>query len=253
MKGNSVLTCLNDPKRPIVLAAIFFVLGGIVTPFLSQSVSALFKWFLEVRAAPQVVMCAPLQESRLIVRSDDEIIHDVEYGFPNDTLTSFQAGRNMLENVELLIYPLGRHQKMPILYYANVQTSDRMAIDDSTVKVEDSYISLQMPFLKAQEIVFIDLMFGQPVALLMEVRADDYSERFTGVPGCPDAPQSISSPPTENMFEYFFSECGENGDERCGIPATPGDGLQFEAGVVPQFEEVIIRHNKRVYRTQREK
>ena len=251
MRGDLALSLLKHIKNPMLIAAIFFVLGGIITPFLEQIVKSSYQKYSEGRNAPQAVICAPLQESRLIVRLGADIIHDVEYGFPNETLTAFQAGTRMLENVEILLYPLSHHGKRPVIYYANVQTSDRMATNDSTVEITDSSVFMKMPFLKAQEIVYFDLLFGQPVSILMEVRADSFSARFTGVAGCADAPRSISSPPLVSIFEYFFSECGENGDELCGILATPEGGLAFEVveGVQPTFEEVIIWQNKRISRT----
>lgn len=245
------MSLLKHIKNPMLIAAVFFILGGIITPFLEQIVNSSYQEFSERRNAPQAVICAPLQESRLIVRLGAEVIHDIEYGFPNDTLTAFQAGTRMLENVEILLYPLSHHGKRPLIYYANVQTSDRMATPESSVEIRDSSVLLKMPFLKAHEIVYFDLLFGQPVSMLMEVRADDFSARFTGVAGCADAPDSISSPPLVSIFEYFLSKCGENGDEPCGILATPEGGLAFEVveGVQPTFEEVIIWQNRRISRT----
>jgi hypothetical protein len=161
----------------------------------------------------------------------------------------------MLENVEILLYPLSHHGRRPVIYTSNVQTSDRMAAGDSVVEVDGASISLRMPFLKAQEVVYIDVLYGQPVSILMEVRADNYSARFTGVAGCANAPRSISSPPTVSIFEYFWAACGDSGDEPCGIPATPEGGLEFNVsddGVPPTFEEVIIWGNERISRMPQE-
>lgn len=231
--------------------AIGFVLGGIVTPALDNSVDLLFQRTYEARNEPQAIICAPLQESRLVVRNGDEIVHDVEYGFPNDTMTAFLAGEEMLEDVELLLYPLGHHRRSPEVYYATVHTSDKMASRDTAVEIKGASISISMPFLKAQEIVYIDVLFGQPVTMLLEVRANDFSSKYHGVAGCANTPDHIESPPIELVYEYELSNCGTSGDEVCGIPATSDGGLEFtvgEDGETPTFEEIIIRNDERIYR-----
>lgn len=82
-----------------------------------------------------------------------------------------------------------------------------MGVKDTIVRLEQAAIRITTPVLRSHEKIFVDAVFAEPIAYVVEVSADGYSEEFHGMPGCLDTPDRIQSSPVSRVFLFEKDPC----------------------------------------------
>lgn len=202
---------------------------------------------LDARNLPVAWLCAPLQEARFIARQGGEIISDGTMGHPNFTSIVFFSNKSELNDLQMLIYPLGHHENKPIIYQSQVSSSDIISGQDVEVIVEKGLLRMTVPRMAPNEFVHVEALYGQPVSLILEVRSEDFVGEFHGIAGCAGIPESFSGPPAEVIHQYVLSDCGDNDEEACGIPGPSFEFEVTEEHEMPTLEQWIVSNGEKQY------
>ncbi len=247
----------SEPKGKHSFSKLFWMgVGGIIvfvlTNFFADPIKTigndLYSDYVESRDGPTAWLCAPLQEARFIARRGDTIISDGTMGYPNLTSIVFFSNKTQLKDVRMLVYPLGHHENDPLIYQSLVSISDISAGQEIDVSVEEGIITLTLPDMAPDEFIHVEAMYGQPVSLILEVRSDGYVGEFHGIAGCAGIPDSFSGPPAEVVDQYVLSDCGEDGDQPCGVS---GPTFRFEITEeekqIPTLEQWVVMRGEKSY------
>ena len=225
-----------------------FLAGSLIGPPIGEFGKTIFAQYQKIGNAPLVAICAPLQDARTVVRKRSKIVGDHLMGYPNPTTVAFTSDKGDFKNLRILAYPLTSDRKKPVLYQARVVSSDLLSSEKMEARVDESAIRVEVPALRSGSTIFIEALFGEPIHFLVEVSADDYSANFIAVPGCSNAPKSIKTLPTKDIFNYRLATCGAKKSEPCDIPGFTAEFTVDADGIQPEFEEFIISNNQRLFR-----
>ncbi len=224
-----------------------FILGAVVSPILGEIAKRGLNTFEVWRSGPRIEVCAPLQQAKLIVRKNNEIVADEDMRFPNETVIVLESGGNDLSNVKLMARPLSMTGAEPTLLLSKVTSSDNLGADLIDVSFEQSTTQIDIELLRSNETVFIDGLFDQPISYIVEMSWDGGSLEVHGMPGCSNVSQDFQTSPVVDVYNYISPECsGIEGS--CEIEAVNVPFSVDEDGVVPTVEEVIYMFGERVVR-----
>lgn len=168
-------------------------------------------------------------------------------GHPNPTSIFFFSNKSELNDLQMLVYPLGHHENDPIIYQSRISSSDIISGQDVEVTIEKGIMRIIIPHMAPKEFIHIEALYGQPISLILEVRSEDFVHEFHGVAGCSGIPESFSGPPAEVIHQYVLSICGENGDEACGISGASFEFEVTEESVMPTLEQWIVSDGEKQY------
>ncbi|MCE8535609.1 hypothetical protein KBY24_19665 [Ruegeria pomeroyi] len=241
----------NPPPSRIFWMAIGGIAVFLATNFFADPIKRigndLYSSYLEARDFPVAWLCAPLQEARFIARQGGEIISDGTMGHPNPTSIVFFSNKTELNELQMLVYPLGHHENDPIIYQSQISSSDIISGQDTEVKVDKGILRISVPRMAPKEFIHIEALYGQPISLILEVRSEDFVGEFHGIAGCSGIPESFSGPPAEVIHQFVLSNCGDNGGEACGIPGPSFEFEVTEERVMPTLEQWIVSVGEKQY------
>ena len=143
----------NSKCKPPRGRIFWMSIGGIVvflaTNFFADPIKRigndLYSGYLDARDSPVAWLCAPLQEARFIARQGGEIISDGTMGHPNLTSIVFFSNKSELNDLQMLVYPLGHHDYDPIIYNSQISSSDIISGQDVEAKVDNGILRMSVP------------------------------------------------------------------------------------------------------------
>lgn len=168
-------------------------------------------------------------------------------GHPNLISIVFFSNKKELNDLQMLVYPLGHHENEPTIYQLQISSSDIISGQDMEVEVENGKLRMTVPKMAPNEFVHIEALYGQPISLILEVRSEDFTGEFHGIAGCSGVPEGFSGPPAEVIYQFALSNCGDNGDETCEISGPSFEFEITEERLMPTLEQWIVSSGEKQY------
>ena len=75
----------------------------------------------------------------------------------------------------------------------------------TTIEIKNTTILIRTPQLEVDDEIWVFSLFDQPIAYIIELSADDFSQKEVRQPGCPNETLKLSRP--HRLFEHKSKHC----------------------------------------------
>ena len=182
-------------------------MGAVFSPILASLGGLIWERSGVLDRTVSIDICLPLKSAITIVRNAEGVpisSSPTTAVNPTDVKIKNTSGE-ALRNLTVAVHPVGGREQQPIIFKSTVASSSVIHSEKYEVEIKNTTILIRTPQLEVDDEIWVFSLFDQPIAYIIELSADDFSQKEVRQPGCPNETLKLSRP--HRLFEHKSKHC----------------------------------------------